>query len=72
MMYVDMMEIEIPASRVFLGAEVQLLGTSLAGVRKSLSIRVGLRLTNRYQIKYIGYLCINIQFKVGFIKIQHS
>ena len=30
--------LEIPASRVFLGADAQLLGTSLAGVRKSLSI----------------------------------
>ena len=29
-------ELEIPASRVFLGADAQLLGTSLGGVRKSL------------------------------------
>ena len=37
-----------------------------------LSIRVGSRLTHGYQINYIGYLCIIIQFKVGLTKIQHS
>ena len=45
---------------------------TLLSLWRPLFTRVGLRLTNRYQIKYIGYLCINIQFKVGLIKIQHS
>ena len=31
-------ELEIPASRVFLGADAQLLGTSLAGTKIPLSI----------------------------------
>ena len=40
--------------------------------QKRVKTRVGLRLANHYKIKYIGCLCINIQFNVGFIKIQHS
>ena len=39
---------------------------------ETLCNRVGLSLTNGYQIKCIGYLCISIEFKVGLIKIQHS
>ena len=34
--------------------------------------KVGLRLRHGYQIKYIGYLFINVQSKVGFTKIQYS
>ena len=33
--------------------------------------RVGLRLTHCYQIRYMGYLCISIEFKVWLTKIQH-
>ena len=41
-------------------------------VVRYVDIRVGLRLTNGYQIKYIGYLCMNIEFKVSLTQIQHS
>ena len=37
-MFTLIIKLEIPASRVFLGADAQLLGTSLAGVRESLSM----------------------------------
>ena len=36
---------------------------------KTLEVHVGLRLTNGNQIKYIGYLYISIEFKVGLNKI---
>ena len=34
----NIIKLEIPASRVFLGADAQLLGTSLAGARMPLTI----------------------------------
>ena len=41
-----MFELEIPASRVFLGADTQLLGTSLAGAKISICLKSLLKLNS--------------------------